>query len=63
MKTNRSKVASAKFFSQLGYSTCWEDPVILKSALAINDRDNILSITSGGDLSIGLLLDNPLHIV
>lgn len=63
MKTNRSKVASANFFSQLGYSTCWEDPVILKSALAINDRDNILSITSGGDLSIGLLLDNPLHIV
>lgn len=63
MKTNRSKVASAKFFSKLGYSTCWEDPIILKAALNITDRDNVLSITSGGDLSIGLLLDNPLNVV
>lgn len=63
MKTKRSKVASAKFFSTLGYSTCWEDPIILKSALAVTDLDKVLSITSGGDLSIGLLLDNPLHVV
>lgn len=63
MKTNRSKVASAKFFTKLGYSTCWEDPDVLKSALAVTDRDTVLSITSGGDLSIGLLLDNPIHVV
>lgn len=63
MKTNRSKVASAKFFTKLGYSTCWEDPDILKSALAVTHRDSVLSITSGGDLSIGLLLDNPIHVV
>ena len=63
MKTNRSKVASAKFFTKLGYSTCWEDPEVLKLALDVNDNDRVLSITSGGDLSIGLLLENPLHIV
>ncbi len=62
VKINRSKVASAEFFSTLGYSTCWEDPVVLTSALAVSDQDRVLSITSGGDLSIGLLLDNPLHV-
>jgi S-adenosylmethionine:diacylglycerol 3-amino-3-carboxypropyl transferase len=63
VKINRSKVASAEFFSKLGYSTCWEDPVVIKSALAVSDQDNVLSVTSGGDLSIGFLLDNPLHVV
>lgn len=63
MRIKRSKVASAEFFSKIGYSTCWEDPVVLKCALAVSDQDNVLSITSGGDLSIGFLLDDPLHVV
>lgn len=63
MKSNRSKVVSAKFFTKLGYSTCWEDPGVLKRALTVTDQDSVLSITSGGDLSIGLLLEDPLHVV
>ena len=63
MSVNRNKVATSKFFTQLGYSTCWEDPDMLRCALAVKDQDRVLSITSGGDLSIGLLLDNPFHIV
>lgn len=62
MKTTGSKIASAEFFSKLGYSTCWEDPAVLKAALDVSDQDNVLSVTSGGDLSIGFLLDNPSHI-
>jgi len=63
MKTLKSDVASAKFFTKLGYSTCWEDPEVLKIALAVTERDTVLSITSGGDLTIGLLLENPRQIV
>lgn len=61
--TPRSKVATAKFFSKLGYSTCWEDPKVLKQALKVTADDAVLSITSGGDLTIGLLLENPRQIV
>jgi S-adenosylmethionine-diacylglycerol 3-amino-3-carboxypropyl transferase len=63
MKTLKSDVASAKFFTKLGYSTCWEDPDVLKTALAVSPHDTVLSVTSGGDLTIGLLLENPRQIV
>jgi S-adenosylmethionine-diacylglycerol 3-amino-3-carboxypropyl transferase len=63
MKTLKSDVASAKFFTKLGYSTCWEDPEVLKTALEVNAHDTVLSVTSGGDLTIGLLLENPRQIV
>ena len=63
MKTLKSDVASAKFFTKLGYSTCWEDPEVLKIALSVTERDTVLSVTSGGDLTIGLLLENPRQIV
>jgi S-adenosylmethionine:diacylglycerol 3-amino-3-carboxypropyl transferase/phosphohistidine swiveling domain-containing protein len=63
MKELRSQVASAKFFRKLGYSTCWEDPEVLRQALMVNSEDNVLSITSAGDLSIGLLLEDPRHII
>jgi S-adenosylmethionine-diacylglycerol 3-amino-3-carboxypropyl transferase len=59
----RSSVAAAKFFTQLGYSTCWEDPEVLRQALLVTEKDTILSITSGGDLTIGLLLEKPRRIV
>jgi len=63
MKTLKSDVASANFFTRLGYSTCWEDPEVLKTALAVSAHDTVLSVTSGGDLTIGLLLEDPRHIV
>jgi S-adenosylmethionine-diacylglycerol 3-amino-3-carboxypropyl transferase len=63
MKTLKSDVASSKFFTELGYSTCWEDPEVLKIALSVTERDTVLSVTSGGDLTIGLLLENPRQIV
>ena len=59
----RSNVATSKFFTQLGYSTCWEDPEVLRQALGVTEEDTILSVTSGGDLTIGLLLEDPRGIV
>lgn len=36
------------------YSQCWEDTDVLVNALSIEDKDIILSITSGGDNSLSL---------
>jgi len=44
------------------YSMCWEDPEILRGALEINPEDNVLSIVSGGENIISLLLDKPRKI-
>jgi S-adenosylmethionine-diacylglycerol 3-amino-3-carboxypropyl transferase len=63
MKPLRSKVAAAKFFSTLGYSTCWEDPEVLRLALRVSRDDTVLSVTSGGDLTIGLLLEDPKEVI
>ena len=59
----RSQVASAEFFSTLGYSTCWEDPRVTRRALDVRSTDSVLSITSGGDVTLALLLDSPREIV
>ena len=45
------------------YSQCWEDPRILIEALGINSDDSVLSITSGGDNALALLLSGPKKIV
>ena len=47
----------------INYSQCWEDPVILNEALAINSQDTVLSITSGGDNTLALLLQHPQRII
>jgi len=47
----------------INYSQCWEDPIILNEALAINSQDIVLSITSGGDNSLALLLKKPHKII
>lgn len=47
----------------INYSQCWEDPRILAEALAVNSNDIVLSITSGGDNTLALLLFNPRNIV
>ncbi|MDP3697021.1 MAG: BtaA family protein [Candidatus Taylorbacteria bacterium] len=43
----------------INYSQCWEDPQILLGALSINKDDHVLSITSGGDNTLTLLLAGP----
>ena len=47
----------------INYSQCWEDPKILLEALDINPNDKVLSITSGGDNTLALLIAFPQHIV
>ena len=46
----------------INYSQCWEDPEVLLEALEINPTDNVLSITSGGDNTMALLLNKPQKI-
>jgi S-adenosylmethionine-diacylglycerol 3-amino-3-carboxypropyl transferase len=48
--------------STLNYSQCWEDTYLLKEALAITSSDTVLSITSGGDNTLALLLQKPQKI-
>ena len=43
----------------ISYSQCWEDPRLVEEALKINSDDDVLSIASGGDNSLALLLANP----
>lgn len=40
----------------INYSQCWEDPQVLIEALSIHPTDRVLSITSGGDNTLALLL-------
>lgn len=46
----------------INYSQCWEDSEILIKALNISAHDVVLSITSGGDNTIALLLCGPRRI-
>jgi len=48
--------------STINYSQCWEDTDLLKKALGISNDDVVLSITSGGDNTLALLLENPRKI-
>lgn len=43
----------------ISYSQCWEDHSLVAQALEINSEDDVLSIASGGDNSLALLLDDP----
>lgn len=43
----------------INYSQCWEDPQILLEALSIDKEDHVLSVTSGGDNTLALLLAGP----
>ena len=45
------------------YSQCWEDILILTRGLEIKSDDVILSIASGGDNSLALLLENPKSVI
>jgi S-adenosylmethionine-diacylglycerol 3-amino-3-carboxypropyl transferase len=48
--------------SGINYSQCWEDPLLLTRALAISEDDIVLSITSGGENTLELLLEKPASI-
>ena len=43
----------------INYSQCWEDTNMLTKALAVQPEDTVVSITSGGDNTIALLLEKP----
>lgn len=47
----------------VNYSQCWEDPLLLIDSLSISNEDILLSITSGGDNSLALLLEKPKELV
>lgn len=49
--------------THINYSQCWEDPQVLVEALSIRPDDDVLSITSGGDNTLALLLSGPQKIV
>ncbi len=52
-----------KVKDNISYSQCWEDPALVGEALAITSEDMVLSITSGGDNSLAILLRNPLQVI
>lgn len=45
------------------YSQSWEDQDVLLKGLKLNSSDQVLSITSGGDNTLALLLQNPQNVV
>jgi S-adenosylmethionine-diacylglycerol 3-amino-3-carboxypropyl transferase len=45
--------------SQLLFGMCWEDPDSDRLALAIQPRDTVVTITSGGCNTLSLLLEDP----
>jgi S-adenosylmethionine-diacylglycerol 3-amino-3-carboxypropyl transferase len=48
---------------QINYSQCWEDPQVLVEALSIHPADRILSVTSGGDNTLALLLAGAGNVI
>jgi S-adenosylmethionine-diacylglycerol 3-amino-3-carboxypropyl transferase len=44
---------------RIKYAQCWEDPTVLRRALGVGADDDVVSIASGGDNTLALLLDNP----
>jgi S-adenosylmethionine-diacylglycerol 3-amino-3-carboxypropyl transferase len=54
-----AEVALAADFSAIHYAQCWEDADILLEALAIRPGDRCLSVASGGENSLSLLVADP----
>ena len=54
---------AGSFFKGIGYASCWEDPTVLRRALAVGPGDEVLSIASGGCNTLSLLLDDPARVV
>ncbi len=49
--------------NEIRYAQCWEDPRLLADALVIGPEDDVVSIASGGDNTLALLLGNPRSLV
>ncbi|MDP6642172.1 MAG: DUF3419 family protein [Candidatus Nanoarchaeia archaeon] len=47
----------------ISYSMCWEDPLVLLQSLDISKGDNVLSIVSGGENILAILLKEPKKIM
>jgi S-adenosylmethionine:diacylglycerol 3-amino-3-carboxypropyl transferase len=45
------------------YPLAWEDPRVDNEVLNINENDNILGITTGGDNILNYLVHNPNKII
>lgn len=52
----RPKNIQQQLESGISYAQCWEDEVVLQDALQVGPGDHVLSIASGGDNSLALLL-------
>ncbi len=53
----------ASSLERLLYAQGWEDPAVLRGALRVREGEEVLSITSAGDNSLALLLDDPAAVV
>jgi S-adenosylmethionine-diacylglycerol 3-amino-3-carboxypropyl transferase len=58
-----AEVALAADFSAIHYAQCWEDADVLLQALAIRSGDRCLSVASGGENSLSLLMGDPCAVV
>ena len=58
-----ARVAEARFFRSLGYSSVWEDEAIVTEGLRPRPGDRVLSITSGGCFTLQLLLAGAEEVV
>jgi len=62
-QTVHTEIEQRARFDRIRYAQCWEDPALNSIALEVNPTDNVVSIASGGDNTIALLLDNPQSVV
>lgn len=58
-----ARVAEARFFRSVGYSSVWEDEAIVTEGLRPRPGDRVLSITSGGCFTLQLLLAGAEEVV
>lgn len=51
------------FATRLSYAQGWEDPRLLRAALAVGPEDDVFSIAAAGDNTLALLADGPASVV
>jgi S-adenosylmethionine-diacylglycerol 3-amino-3-carboxypropyl transferase len=57
------RLAAEADFSGIRYAQCWEDADVLLEALAVRPGDSCLSIVSGGDNTLSLLVADPARVL
>ncbi len=62
MKTTEAELTQKMDFSIIRYANVWEDLGLLRTGLGITESDHVLSVTSGGDNALGLLLFDPASV-